>query len=624
MTEINLSVIKNFEASSYKFPERVIDKTRAGIVNMLSKNTYCNKHMNYMDSFILSEFNKCKNFLKNNEELMITKADKGQINVVLNKSKYVEQMTKTLDDDSTYKKILKDPLKILTNKTNNMLKMWWDYKIIDDSMYKALRCTNGNLPRCYGLPKVHKQGFPLRIVVSSVGSPLYDVGKYLHEIINNSIKKPASNIKDSWSFVSRINKTHIETNEIMISLDVTSLFNNIPKELVIQGIRNRWNDIQKTTKMSISQMLNAIELVLSSTSFKFNGKYYEQIYGSPMGSPLSPILADIVMEDLEVNCLQKMEFKIHTYYRYVDDIFLIIPESKIENVLKTFNEYHPRLKFTHEIENNNSISFLNTLVIRGEDGKITTNWYRKPTFSGRYINYFSNHPEQYKNNIIDNLVDQAILLSDERFHSSNLEVVKTILRNNCYPVELINKKIKNRLITIKKNKISEECETNDNKDINKTMVVPYVKNISFGIKRIVKNCVNVRFSIPKKLDSIIKKGKDKLEVEQNTGVVYRLDCEDCEQVYIGQTKRHLETRVKEHRNNIKNASGNYSVVTNHRLSTDHEFKWDNVNILHKERNRRKREIAEMFFIKKYKKNNRTLNLQKDTDNLNPIYDKIIT
>jgi len=156
------------------------------------------------------------------------------------------------------------------------------------------------------------------------------------------------------------------------------------------------------------------------------------------------------------------------------------------------------------------------------------------------------------------------------------------------------------------------------------MVVPYVKNISFGIKRIVKNCVNVRFSILKKLDSIIKKGKDKLEVEQNTGVVYRLDCEDCEQVYIGQTKRHLVTRVKEHRNNIKNVSGNYSVVTNHRLSMDHEFKWNNVSILHKERNRRKREIAEMFFIKKYKKNNRSLNLQKDTDNLNPIYDKIIT
>jgi len=61
------------------------------------------------------------------------------------------------------------------------------------------------------------------------------------------------------------------------------------------------------------------------------------------------------------------------------------------------------------------------------------------------------------------------------------------------------------------------------------------------------------------------------------------------------------------------------VVTNHRLSEKHDFKWDEI-ILHKERNRREREIAEMFFIKKYKKTNNSLDLQKDIENLNPIYD----
>jgi len=105
-----------------------------------------------------------------------------------------------------------------------------------------------------------------------------------------------------------------------------------------------------------------------------------------------------------------------------------------------------------------------------------------------------------------------------------------------------------------------------------------------------------------------------------TEVVYKIDCNDCDKVYIGQTKRHLLTRIKEHRNNIKNQSGNFSVVTDHRLSFNHNFDWDNPNILHKEKNRKKREIAEMFFIKKY---NNTINLQKDTENLNPIYDKII-
>jgi hypothetical protein len=52
-----------------------------------------------------------------------------------------------------------------------------------------------------------------------------------------------------------------------------------------------------------------------------------------------------------------------------------------------------------------------------------------------------------------------------------------------------------------------------------------------------------------------------------------------------------------------------------------DFKWSDVDILHKEKNVRKREIAEMFFIKNQAN---TINLQKDTENLNPIYDKVIS
>jgi len=189
---------------------------------------------------------------------------------------------------------------------------------------------------------------------------------------------------------------------------------------------------------------------------------------------------------------------------------------------------------------------------------------------------------------------------------------------------VINRKIKERLLTTKKNSITASEKTkDDNTNINKVLVVSYIKEISNGIKRVVGKGVDVKFTIPKKLDSIIKKGKDRLDTRLNTDIVYKINCKDCDQVYIEQTKRHLETRIKEHRNNIKNSSGNYSVVTNHKLSEKHDFKWDELIILHKERNRRRREIAEMFFIKKYKKTNNSINLQKDIENLNSIYDKII-
>jgi len=129
--------------------------------------------------------------------------------------------------------------------------------------------------------------------------------------------------------------------------------------------------------------------------------------------------------------------------------------NKVDTVLKVFNKYHSKLKFTHDIKVNNFLSFLNTLVIRGMDSKILTNWYRKPTYLGKYINFFSSHPRQYKFNTTDNLVDQAILLLDERFHDSNIKIVINILINNCYSLAVIKRKIKEQLFTIKKNNISE-------------------------------------------------------------------------------------------------------------------------------------------------------------------------
>jgi len=435
-----------------------------------------------------------------------------------------------------YKLIKKDPLRTITNKTNNMLKAWLEGEIIDTYTYNVLRCTNRNLSRCYGLPKIHKNGSPLRVVISSVGSPLYNTARYLHVILSTSIKKPASNIKDSWFFANKINQTKIDPSDVLMSLDVTSLFTNIPRELVVKGITNRWNEIQSSTKMNLSQFLYAIELVLSSAYFKFDGKIYEQIYGSPMGSPLSPILADIIMDDLEINCLKKLDFKINNYFRYVDDIFLTVPRNKIDVVLKTFNGCHHRLMFTHELENNLSLSFLNTLVIRGGEGELKTNWFRKPTYSGRCLNFFSSHPDRYKVNTINNLVDQAILLSDKSFHEDNLLIVKNILLNNSYPLELINRKIKERMCIIKKNGIMASDKSKEKfSHVGKTLMVPYTREMSNGINRVLGKDCQVRYTIPKKLNNIIIKGKDKLDTKLNTGVVYKINCMHCDKVYIGQT-----------------------------------------------------------------------------------------
>jgi len=94
------------------------------------------------------------------------------------------------------------------------------------------------------------------------------------------------------------------------------------------------------------------------------------------------------------------------------------------------------------------------------------------------------------------------------------------------------------------------------------------------------------------------------------GVVYQISCHGCDASYIGQTKRQLRTRIKEHVSDINKKSGFPSVITEHRLNFNHNFEWDKIKIIDNERSYKKRIISEMVHIKKQLQG---LNKQSDTD-----------
>ena len=123
----------------------------------------------------------------------------------------------------------------------------------------------------------------------------------------------------------------------MLSLDVSSLFTNVPLLLVLKDIEKRWHHVCKWTEIPLQEFKEGIELLMNSTYFQFDHKYYKQTYGTPVGSPISPIISDIVMQDLEISCLSRIDFHIPIYLRYVNDTFLIIPANKIEFLVTLFN-----------------------------------------------------------------------------------------------------------------------------------------------------------------------------------------------------------------------------------------------------------------------------------------------
>jgi len=117
--------------------------------------------------------------------------------------------------------------------------------------------------------------------------------------ISISTSVSQNHIGNSFELVEKLKNTHIEDEFSLISLDVISLFTNIPIDLAIISLIDRWDFISISCNIPKDEFLHAVQFVLESTFFSFDNQIYKQNFGIPIGSPLSPIIADIVMQDLE-------------------------------------------------------------------------------------------------------------------------------------------------------------------------------------------------------------------------------------------------------------------------------------------------------------------------------------
>jgi len=171
------------------------------------------------------------------------------------------------------------------------------------------------------------------------------------------------------------------------------------------------------------------------------------------------------------------------------------------------------------------------------------------------------------------------------------------VKNN-YPIEFIRKQLNKRLHKLKSQNPGNS-QVKEKPDM-RCIVFPRVKNLNHKLKRLFNKSEFKLICKPanKLNEQIIKRGKDKIPISQEQGVVYKVNCKNCDSCYIGQTKRSVETRMKEHESNIRSTSNKRSVISEHRIRYNHNFNWKNVKILDKEPNYFKRLVSEMIHIKK--------------------------
>ena len=197
------------------------------------------------------------------------------------------------------------------------------------------------------------------------------------------VGKSVHHTKNSKHLADEMKNVIIDPDDIFNSHDVVSLFTNTPIDETLSIIREclmKDNNLKYRTSLTVDDIMALTKFVATTTYFSFRGTIYRQKFGTAMGSPVSPIMANIFMEWLEeraiatapLNCKPKL------WKRYVDDILEIIQKGEEDNFTQHLNTMDSTgsIKFTYETEENGKIPFLDTLIVRKDDGRVKVLVYR--------------------------------------------------------------------------------------------------------------------------------------------------------------------------------------------------------------------------------------------------------
>ena len=197
------------------------------------------------------------------------------------------------------------------------------------------------------------------------------------------------------------------------------------------------------------------------------------------------VVANLVMEVLEVRVLETFIDPPRIYKRYVDDTICVIRREYIDMFHQHLNSQDNHIKFTVERYSSAGIPFLDTLNKILEDGSIEVSVYRKKTHTDRYLQFSSHHPSQHKAAVVRTLYHRAEnLLSLEKNVHNERTYIQSALMDNGYPRQFIKKF----------NKQSSKKEQISGEETKGYVTLPYVQGVTEKIQRVLQS-YNIKVSI---------------------------------------------------------------------------------------------------------------------------------
>ena len=391
------------------------------------------------------------------------------------------------------------------------------------------------------------------------------ISKHFKDFLKSKgIKLYHTENEEKSSVVERWNKTMKNRMWKMFTVNNNTVYFDKIDKLV--------NDIKNSTAelpLPTDDIMDLLNLCLTSTYFQYNGKHYKQLHGTAMGSPVSVVVAEIVMQNIEEQALATYTRTIPIWLRYVDDTFTAVHKDGIDDFHEHLNRQNADIQFTKEIEENGKIPFLDCLVTRNNN-KLQTTVYRKPTHTDRLLDQSSYNPTSHKATTIRTLTRRAQLVCDSpNSLQDETDYLYNVFSKNNYNTDFVRRNTHS----------NTDTQTNVNSGPVTTATVPYIRGTSETIARILQPYnIRVAHKPITTLRRLLTNVKDKDKPEDRQGAVYKIKCCDCQASYIGETGRNLSTRLTEHKRATRNGDVNNHIAEHH-LQTKHQIDWDSATCI---------------------------------------------
>ena len=508
-------------------------------------------------------FKVIQDFLLENPDVIITKADKEKSVIIWDKETYNRKLRAELPAGK-FEKLLVNPLEKDIDAYGKIIKEMKPY--LSKSTINTLRPRH-SLKRCYSIIKSHKFGMPSRLIIGTCGSIAEGAEFFLQPILKKLRESTKYRIKNTQELKNNFcrfkSKIDLKTHAI-ISLDVKSMFPALPVKEISHIIAKKvfenptfYFDAEELEGGHVSEFPDreAFKTLLDNvlfklTSFSTTTGYYRQRDGSSMGSKLSPLLADIFMHEIECPFFNKLrcDGKVMYYGRFVDDSLIICLKEEIDNIFSLANKLHKNIEFTMEQMVDGKISYLDT-EFRAIGDKVEMFHYEKPSTTDLLPNFLTNvSPKSQKISLLVGHLHRIQNASscEEAIEEGFQKIKKRYLLNQ-YPLSLINEKIK--LVRSPREKI-----TNDEEVVhNFKACFTGLRCDSIGRKmRAILKAATPKFFLRLcwktiRIEQCLHPTwKRQIPIEQKSGVVYMFSCPCGKTKYQGETKRQVSTRIKEH------------------------------------------------------------------------------